>query len=243
MWSTKSAARLRRCCNPAEFSCPALCRRHRALATSVSISSGARTSSACSTASRSGAACVDPSMMRTTAEASTTRLDVPRAATSAGAVQTDQLLRGWGELDSTSLAGHQLEFLEGLAAPLARIAPAGLLEIRQGLLTQAAVMLPGSELQQLMQRIGEITDLKRRHLTRMPNACNLHADSDASRLDAPPCGSATVRLIPHNRNAPSSLGTIPLRSSSTAPGSSICRHCCVLSCANWWCATAASTPR
>jgi hypothetical protein len=80
-------------------------------------------------------------------------------AISAGSVLTDQLLRRRIEALPAPLIGQTLKVGEGLPAPLAGIPSAGLLQIAECLLAQAAVVTPSPQLQQLMPRIGEGSDL------------------------------------------------------------------------------------
>jgi hypothetical protein len=84
-------------------------------------------------------------------------------AISAGSVLTDQLLRRRIEALTAPLIGQTLKIGEGLTAPLAGISPAGLLQIAERLLAQAAVVPPGPQLQQLVQGIGEVADLQCGH--------------------------------------------------------------------------------
>jgi len=84
-------------------------------------------------------------------------------AISAGSVLADQRLRRRVEVLPAPLIGKALQFSEGLTPPLEGISSACLLQIAERLLTQAAVVLPGPQLQQLVQGIGEVADLQRGH--------------------------------------------------------------------------------
>ena len=86
-------------------------------------------------------------MIRTTAEASNTSLPVRSAAISADTILADQLLRCRFKVLPALLVCHGLEGCEGLAAPLTGIAPAGLLQIAEGLLAEAAVVSARPQLQ------------------------------------------------------------------------------------------------
>jgi hypothetical protein len=94
---------------------------------------------------------------------------------SAGSVLADQLLWRRIEVLPAPLIGQALKVGEGLTAPLAWISPAGLLQIAECLLAQAAVVPPGPQLQQLVQGIGEVADLERGHGILAPTGCILHA--------------------------------------------------------------------
>ncbi len=72
------------------------------------------------------------------------------------------------------LAGQGLEISQGLvlATPLARITATSMLYVNhRSLLTQAAVVLPGTLLKQLMQRISHITNLQRGHCLTAHTVC------------------------------------------------------------------------
>jgi len=96
-------------------------------------------------------------------------------AISAGSVLTDQLLRRRIEALPAPLIGQTLKVGEGLPAPLAGIPSAGLLQIAERLLAQAAVVTPSPQLQQLVQGIGEVADLQRGHRILVPTGGILHA--------------------------------------------------------------------
>lgn len=98
-------------------------------------------------------------MIRTTAEASSTSLAVLCTAISARAILTDQFF--WARLEdrSSGLKCECLEIGKRLPASLAGIASTGLLEITERLLVQAAMVLAGSELQHLVDRIRKIADV------------------------------------------------------------------------------------
>ena len=91
---------------------PALVGRHRALATSVSINSGAGTS-----------------------------CPAPPPAISAGTVLADQLLRTWIEDRGARRKGKGLKIGEGLPATLAAIAATGLLQITMAWLKSPQIKL------------------------------------------------------------------------------------------------------
>jgi len=99
-------------------------------------------------------------MIRTTAEASNTRL-----AISAGTVLADPLLRRGIKGPLALLVCQSLKVGEGLAASLAGIAAAGLLQVTEGLLAEAAVVPACPQLQLLVQGIGQVADLERGHRT------------------------------------------------------------------------------
>jgi hypothetical protein len=80
-------------------------------------------------------------MIRTTAEASNTNFEVPAVAISAGAIQANQIFWGRIKFLYPLQAGQGLQVCYGLAAPLAGITTAGQLQIAEGLLAQAAMVL------------------------------------------------------------------------------------------------------
>jgi hypothetical protein len=90
---------------------------------------------------------------------------------SAGAILTNQLLGGGFKTMHRLLTGQGLEIGQGLTPTLARIAATGLLQIAQSLLAQAAVMLPGALLKQLMQRIWHVANLQRGHCFALHARC------------------------------------------------------------------------
>jgi hypothetical protein len=100
-------------------------------------------------------------------------------ASSAVAILPDQLFRRWVKVASRQFVCHGLECVQGLQAPLAGIATAGLLKVRQSLLAEAAVMPPRTQLQELMQRLRAIADLQGRHggSPDQPNPNQAHAKS------------------------------------------------------------------
>jgi hypothetical protein len=61
------------------------------------------------------------------------------------------------------LLSKSLEGFESLTATLAWITTAGLLEVDKSLLAQAAVVMPRTQLKQLMQRLRAIADLQGWH--------------------------------------------------------------------------------
>jgi hypothetical protein len=99
-------------------------------------------------------------MIRTTAEASNTRL-----AISAGTVPADQHLRRRVKGPLALLVCQSLKVGEGLAASLVGIAAAGLLQVTEGLLAEAAVVPACPQLQLLVQGIGQVADLECCHRT------------------------------------------------------------------------------
>ena len=131
------------------------------------------------------AAWADPSRIRTTAEASRTTLEALAVGISAGAILANQLLGGGFKTVHRLLTGQGLEIGQGLATTLARIATTGLLQIAQSLLAQAAVMLPGALLKQLMQRIWHVANLQRGHCFALHARCMHFA-----------CGSSCLGLTP-----------------------------------------------
>jgi hypothetical protein len=82
---------------------------------------------------------------------------------SAGAVLANQVLWGGVKVGCEPLFGHGPQLLKSQTPPLARVAAAGLLQVSQGLLAEAAVVTPGPELQQLMQRFRAVANLQRGH--------------------------------------------------------------------------------
>jgi len=126
-------------------------------------------------------------MIRITAEASRTRL-----AISAGAVLADQLFWRWLKGSPALLFRHNLQVGEGLAAPFTWISPAGLLQIAEGLLTEAAVVPARPELQLLMEGVGKIADLKRSHDEHQRNDCMQSNCRMQSRMAAGQCCRAAA---------------------------------------------------
>ena len=92
-------------------------------------------------------------MIRTTAEASNTRLRDFSEATSTLTVLADQSFRRWRECSSAPLCGPSGQIGKSLSTPLTRIATTGLLQLHQGLLAPTAVRAPCPQLQKLMQRV------------------------------------------------------------------------------------------
>jgi hypothetical protein len=88
-----------------------------------------------------------------------------------GAVLADQLL--WRLLKGSHalLFRHDLQIGEGLAAPFAWITRAGLLQIAEVLVTEAAVMPARPELQLLREGVGKIANLKCRQDEHRRNGC------------------------------------------------------------------------
>jgi hypothetical protein len=91
-------------------------------------------------------------MIRTTAEASKTRLQDFSEATSTLPVLANQRFGRWREY-STTLCCQSSQLSKSLSTPLTRIATTGLLQIHQGLLAQTAVRATCPQLQELMQRV------------------------------------------------------------------------------------------
>jgi len=98
-------------------------------------------------------------MILTTAEASSTNFAAARLPISAGSILPDQLFRGRIERREVLLPGQSLQAGQGLEPALAGITTAGLLQIIEGLLAQAAVMPPCTQLEQLMEWIGHVPNL------------------------------------------------------------------------------------
>ena len=93
-------------------------------------------------------------MIRTTAEASNTRLrDFSEATSTLLPVLADQRFWRWLKCSSTTLFRQSSQLGKRLSTPLTRIATTGLLQIHQGLLAQTAVRAPCPQLQELMQRV------------------------------------------------------------------------------------------
>jgi hypothetical protein len=82
---------------------------------------------------------------------------------STGSVLADQFLRRWIKRPPALLHGQRFEVGQGLPASLAGVPAAGLLQIAEGLLAQAAVMAACAQLQQLMQWIWKVADLQGGH--------------------------------------------------------------------------------
>jgi hypothetical protein len=76
---------------------------------------------------------------------------------SAGAILADQFFWGGIKRHQILLCGPSLEIGEGLTPTLARVTATGLLQIIEGLLAQAAVMPPCTQLEQLMEWIGHVS--------------------------------------------------------------------------------------
>ena len=92
-------------------------------------------------------------MIRTTAEASKTKLGDFSEATSTLPVLANQRFWRWLKCITPTLCRQSGQVGKSLSAPLTRIAPTGLLQIHQGLLAQTAVRAPCPQLQELMQRV------------------------------------------------------------------------------------------
>ena len=85
------------------------------------------------------------------------------AASSAVPILADQIFRRWVKPLASRLLGQGRQLNQGLSASLAGITATGLLQVAESLLAQAAPMAPGPEVQDLVQRIGEIADLQGCH--------------------------------------------------------------------------------
>ena len=92
-------------------------------------------------------------MIRTTAEASKTKLGDFSEATSTLPVLANQRFWRWLKCITPTLCRQSSQLGKRLSTPLTRIATTGLLQIHQGLLAQTAVRAPCPQLQELMQRV------------------------------------------------------------------------------------------
>ena len=79
-------------------------------------------------------------MIRTTAEASNTRLGDFNETTSTLPVLVNQCFQRWLKCGSTRLLRQSSQLCQRLSTPLTLIATTGLLQINQGLLAQTAAM-------------------------------------------------------------------------------------------------------
>jgi len=85
------------------------------------------------------------------------------SALSAIPILADQIFRGWIKRLGSLFLGQCRQLQESLPVPLTGITATGLLQVAESLLAQAAPVTPGPELQDLVQRIGEIADLQGCH--------------------------------------------------------------------------------
>ena len=114
-------------------------------------------------------------MIRTTAEASNTRLRDFSEATSTLPVLADQRFWRWLKCITPTLCRQSSQLGKRLSTPLTRIATTGLLQIHQGLLAQTAVSAMCPQLQEVMQRIRQVADLKGGHEAQAVGKCILLA--------------------------------------------------------------------
>jgi hypothetical protein len=112
-------------------------------------------------------------MIRTTAEASNTKRGAFNKATSTLPVLANQRFWGWLKGSTVSLCRQSSKIGKSLSTPLTRIATTGLLQIHQGLLTQTAVSPTCPQLEEVMQRIRQVADLKGGHEAQAVDACIL----------------------------------------------------------------------
>ena len=114
-------------------------------------------------------------MIRTTAEASNTKRGAFNEATSTLPVFANQRFRRWLKCSTITLCRQSSQIGKRLSTPLTRIATTGLLQIHQGLLTQTAVSSTCPRLEEVMQRIRQVADLKGGHEPKAAGACILLA--------------------------------------------------------------------
>lgn len=114
-------------------------------------------------------------MIRTTAEASNTKRGAFNKATSTFPVLANQRFWGWLKCSTVSLCRQSSQIGKSLSTPLTRIATTGLLQIHQGLLAQTAVRSTCPQLQEVMQRIRQVADLKGGHEPKPTCTCILLA--------------------------------------------------------------------
>ena len=166
-------------------------------------------------------------MIRTTAEASSTRRVGCLAAISAIPILADQIFWRWIKPLASRLLGQGRQLHQGLSASLAGITATGLLQVAESLLVQAAPMAPSPELQDLVQWVGEIADLQgcycggregmqdQARLMRMIFTCGMHARGGfvGGRLLARPssrCGACSALAdVPHHLDLPGQHRFIP----------------------------------
>ena len=114
-------------------------------------------------------------MIRTTAEASKTKLGDFSEATSTLPVLANQRFWRWLKCITPTLCRQSSQLGKRLSTPLTRIATTGLLQIHQGLLAQTAMRAPCPQLKELMQRVWQVADLKGGHEANAGVACILLA--------------------------------------------------------------------
>ena len=114
-------------------------------------------------------------MIRTTAEASNTKRGAFNEATSTLPVFADQRFWRWLKCSTITFCRQSSQIGKSLSTPLTRIATTGFLQIHQGLLAQAAVRSTCPQLQEVMQRIRQVADLKGGHQAQAAGACILLA--------------------------------------------------------------------
>lgn len=114
-------------------------------------------------------------MIRTTAEAANTKRGAFNKATSTLPVLANQRFRRWLKGSTITLCRQSSQIGKSLSAPLTRIATTGFLQIHQGLLAQTAVSPTCPQLQEVMQRIRQVADLKGGHEPKAAGACILLA--------------------------------------------------------------------
>jgi hypothetical protein len=112
-------------------------------------------------------------MIRTTAEASNTKRGDCNEATSTLPVLANQRFRRRLECSTITFCRQSSQIGKSLSTPLTRVATTGLLKIHQGLLAQTAVSATCPQLQEVMQRIREVADLKSGHELKAACACIL----------------------------------------------------------------------
>ena len=84
-------------------------------------------------------------------------------ATSTLPVFANQRFRRWLKCSTITLCRQSSQLGKSLSTPLTRIATTGFLQIHQGLLAQTAVSSTCPQLQEVMQRIRQVADLKGGH--------------------------------------------------------------------------------
>lgn len=114
-------------------------------------------------------------MIRTTAEASNTKRGAFNEATSTLPVLANQRFWGWLKCSTITLCRQRSQIGKSLTTPLTRITTTGLLQIHQGLLAQTAVSATRPQLQEVMQRIRQVADLKGGHEPESEGTCILSA--------------------------------------------------------------------
>jgi hypothetical protein len=124
-------------------------------------------------------------MIRTTAEASNTKRGAFNEATSTLPVFANQCFRRWLKGSTITLCRQSSQIGKSLSTPLTRIATTSLLQIHQGLLAQTAVSATCPQLQEVMQWIRQVADLKGGHEPKASRACILLAS--CTQVMAPTC--------------------------------------------------------